>query len=311
MIPILVLAGPTASGKTELALKLAAQLKAELISADSRQVYIGLDIGTAKPSKAQLEQLRHHLIDIVDPRRRYNAGAFAKDAAQLIRKLHSEGKTPLVCGGTGFYIEALLHPLFDEPELPQEEREKLRLRLKEKAERLGTAYLHEELAAVDPETAARLHPNDFQRVSRALELYYLSGRTMHQLQVSSRREGDFSPLTVILDPPPERLKESIRRRCHRMIEEGWVQEVETLLASGLEPDAPGFESLGYREVIAVVQGRLSQGEALEEIIRKTWQFARRQRIWFKRRRAQLRADPQTLVPDEIVELWYSHCADAG
>ncbi|HLA41624.1 MAG TPA: tRNA (adenosine(37)-N6)-dimethylallyltransferase MiaA, partial [Candidatus Glassbacteria bacterium] len=178
MSGLLILAGPTATGKTTLALELAGLLEGEVVSADSRQVYRELDIGTAKPSPEELRQVRHHLVDVIGVREGYNAGRFAAEAGAAIADIRSRGRTPIICGGTGFYIETLLAPLFDEPVVGAPKKEKVRRQLRERFEHEGPAELHRELARVDPASAERLHPNDFQRISRALELYYFSGRSM-------------------------------------------------------------------------------------------------------------------------------------
>jgi tRNA dimethylallyltransferase len=303
--PVLVVAGPTASGKTELAIEIARRLGGEIISADSRQVYRGLDIGTAKPTPAQRETVCHHLLDLVDPGERYNAGRFAREASEVIERLDSQGRTPIVCGGTGFYIEALFSPLFEEPVATEAQKLEIRERLKEKAESQGTAALHRELAAVDPESAARLHPNDFQRVSRALEIYLLSGRSLTGHLSAAQKKSPWSPFTVLLDPPRERLRESIGCRSRSMLDRGWPEEVERLLASGLPETAPGFQSLGYRTVIALVRGELSGQEALERIDRETWQYARRQRTWFNNRPAGLRLEGMPESLEGLVALWNS------
>jgi len=310
LIPILIIAGPTASGKSRLAMELARKLDGEIVSADSRQIYKRLDAGTAKPSPEERARVKHHLIDIIDPVEKYNAGKFARDAALVIEKLVGENKTPIVCGGTGFYIQALIRPLFSEPEFPEPKKEGVRLRLKETYEKKGAEALHGELAGIDPESAQRLHPNDFQRVSRALELYYLSGRTMSQLRAGpGQAESPYAPCTVILDPQAERLKEAIRRRSEKMLASGWPEEVRDLLDSGLGPQAPGLQSLGYREVIELVEGKRSRKETLERIITKTWQYARRQRTWFKARRAEMNLDPQNIEPGGIISLWKAHCSE--
>jgi tRNA dimethylallyltransferase len=308
LTPILIIAGPTASGKSKLAVELARKLDGEIISADSRQIYRGLDAGTAKPSKEERARVRHHLIDIIDPVEKYNAGRFARDAAGVIEKLVNERKTPIVCGGTGFYIQALVRPFFSEPESLDRRKKEVRLRLKEMYEKKGAEALHGELAGLDPESAARLHPNDFQRVSRALELYHLSGRTMTQLLSEPQTESPYVPFTILLDPQADQLKEAIHLRSKKFFNSGWPEEVRALLASGVSPDAPGLQGLGYKEVIDLVKGKIGRKETLERIIRKTWQYARRQRSWFKVRRAEMNVDPKNLAPEEIISLWSAHCS---
>ncbi len=306
MIPVLVLAGPTASGKTGLSVELAKATGAEVISADSRQIYRGLDVGTAKPSAEVRAEIVHHLIDFLDPRDSYNAGSFARDAAAVVRKLNASGKTPLVCGGTGFYIEALLNPMFEEPVLGRARQEEFRTELKRIAAEQGSAALHVKLAEVDPQSAKRLHPNDFQRVSRALELYYLTGRAMSELLAAPRPCSSCRPFQVLLDPPREVLEKNIAVRSQRMLDGGWIEEVERLLAEGLPEDAPGLQSLGYAEIVAHIRGKLTRDETLEAIKRKTRQYAKRQRTWFNRRPIQLRLTKVPFIIDKILDMWQSH-----
>lgn len=306
MIPILIVAGPTASGKSKLALELARRLPGEIVSADSRQVYARLDIGTAKPGKAELERVRHHLIGIIEPEESYNAGRFSRDAAAAIEKLTLGGKTPLVCGGTGLYLEALVKPLFEEPAVPEEAKTRVRMQLSRRFESEGGEALHRELATVDPDTAARLHPNDFQRVGRALELYYLTGRPLSSHFAQAQTSMAYRAFTVLLDPADGTLKENIRLRARRMVDEGWAGEVEALLESGVDPRAPGLQSLGYREIISLVRGEISLEAAFEAIVSRTWQYARRQRTWFRNRPAELRLDPVDADPDRIVSLWRAY-----
>ncbi len=306
MIPLLVLAGPTAAGKTGLAVELAKSMKAEVVSADSRQIYRGLDVGTAKPSARLRAETAHHLIDFLDPRLSYNAGSFARDAAAVISKLAETGKTALICGGTGFYIEALLNPLFVEPPVESHRQEEIRRELKQAAAEDGSAALHARLVEVDPQSAKRLHPNDFQRVSRALELYYLSGRTMTELLAAPKQKSTYRPFQVLLDPPREVLEQNIAVRSEHMLAGGWIEEVESLLAGGLPEGAPGLQSLGYAEVVAHLRGKLTRNETLEAVKRKTRLYAKRQRTWFKSRPCRLRLTKIPVNIDEILSLWKSY-----
>jgi tRNA dimethylallyltransferase len=308
LIPVLVLAGPTASGKTTLAVELAELLGGEIISADSRQVYRGLDIGTAKPSPAELARARHHLIDRVEPTEKYSAGRFSREAAALIEELDGKGRVPIVCGGTGFYISALFQPMFDEPPGADEAlKHTLRLELKERAERDGRTALYAELALVDTVSAARLHPNDYQRVSRALELYRLTGRTMTEL-LAEQASGNsvFRPLNVLIDPRTEVLRERIALRVRRMLESGWLDEVRGLLSRGVPEDAPGFQSLGYSEMLALARGELSLEPVREAIASRTWQYARRQRTWFRRMPDALRLESGEGMVGTVAERWREH-----
>ncbi|MCE5269937.1 tRNA (adenosine(37)-N6)-dimethylallyltransferase MiaA [bacterium] len=303
---MLVLAGPTASGKTVLGVETAERLGGEIISADSRQVYRGLDIGTAKPTPQELARAPHHLIDRVEPTEKYSAGRFAREASAVIEKLAGQGRAPIVCGGTGFYIAALFEPLFEEPEgIDRERQANLRDELKARAGRGGAVSLHAELERVDPASAARLHPNDFQRVSRALELFRLTGRTMTELLVDGAAQTPqrFSPLYVLLDPQPEVLKSRIGRRVELMLEAGWLEEVQGLLQRGVPAEAPGFQSLGYAEMLALARGELSPEVTREAITARTWQYARRQRTWFRRQEAALRLEGGEGLAGAVAAHW--------
>lgn len=308
MIPVLVLAGPTASGKTALAVELAELLGGEIISADSRQVYRGLDIGTAKPSPDELARARHHLIDRVEPTEKYSAGRFSREAAALVEDMYRQGRIPIVCGGTGFYISTLFKPMFEEPEnLDEERKSSLRIELKRRAELDGCAALHDELARVDPESAARIHPNNFQRVSRALELYLLTGRTMTGLLSGQSAESNiFHPVYVLLEPRSEILRERIALRVRRMLESGWLEEVRGLLSRGVPDNAPGFQSLGYAEMLALARGKSSLECVREAITGHTWQYARRQRTWFRRLNDALRLEGGEGMAVTVAELWRKH-----
>ncbi|MEA2063960.1 MAG: tRNA (adenosine(37)-N6)-dimethylallyltransferase MiaA [Gemmatimonadota bacterium] len=308
MIPILVVAGPTAAGKTGLAIELAAALEGQIISADSRQVYRRLDVGTAKPTPEERRRVRHHLVGFLDPRLSYDAGSFAADAAAVIGKLAASRKTPIICGGTGFYIEALLSPMFEQPPVDSRRREEVRLELKEALERQGAEALHRKLAGLDPASAGRLHPNDAQRISRALELYYLTGRTMTELHAAAPgKPVPYRPFRVLLDPGREVIEENIARRTERMLlGGGWLDEVEALLAGGLPADAPGMQSLGYSEVAEHLAGRMGLDETLETIKRKTRQYAKRQRTWFARIPAGLHLTGIPGTIQEVLSKWRSH-----
>lgn len=313
MIPVLVLAGPTASGKTALAVELAELLGGEIVSADSRQVYRGLDIGTAKPTPDELARARHHLIDRVEPAEKYSAGRFSREAAALVKQLYGQGRVPIVCGGTGFYISALFKPMFEEPESLDEERKaSLRVELRKRAELEGCAALHAELLRVDPESAARIHPNNFQRVCRALELYLLTGRTMTAILAGQPAESSiFSPVYVLLEPRSEILRERIALRVQRMLEGGWLEEVQGLLRHGVPDEAPGFQSLGYTEMLALARGKSSLECVREAIIGHTWQYARRQRTWFRRLHDALRLEDGKGMSGSVAELWRKHVAAGG
>ncbi len=284
-------------------MELAERLGGEIISADSRQIYCRLDVGTAKPDAEEQRRVRHHLLDIVEVGERYSAGQFAREARQALEKIESSGKVPIICGGTGFYIEALVRPMFTEPEVDPGERERIRNKLAEDAVMHGRQVLHERLREVDPASAARLHPNDLQRVGRALELYILSGRTMSELHAEAQKNAEFAPFMVLLEPETQWHESRIAERTRWMLANGWVEEVRELLEEGVSGNAPGMESLGYAEVLQLVGGGIDKEQAAEDIALKTRQYARRQRTWFKARDAALSIDPLKLDLKQVLSAW--------
>jgi len=275
---LIVLAGPTASGKTDLAVALAEKLGAEVISADSRQVYRRLDAGTAKPSAEQRARVRHWMLDCADPSETFDAARWAKEAASVIADIRSRGKLPLVCGGTGLYLRALLEGLSPLP--PRDEA--VRARLSAEADSLGREALHARLAAADPEAAAGIPAANLQRVLRALEVLELTGKPISALWRQGRKGGLGATAALILrlELSPERSRERIEARARGMWP-GLLAEVKALVPAAYRGDEPGFTSLGYREALACAQGRLGANDGLAELIRGTVAYAKRQRTWFR------------------------------
>ncbi len=276
---IVVITGPTAVGKTDLAIYLARQLKGEIISADSMQIYRGMDIGTAKPTPVERKKAPHHLIDFIDPRETYSAGDFQRDARERIEKISSKKNLPLVVGGTGLYIQALLYGLpagFDKKD------PNLRHELREIAAKEGREFLHKKLRQCDPELASRIHPNDIQRVIRGLEVFKLTGRPLSELQ-KENQSGEL-PYRVggyVLNRPREELYQRIDWRVEKMIEEGLEEEVRGLVNKGCNLGHTAMQGLGYRELYLYLQGELNRDEAVQLIKRNTRRYAKRQLTWFK------------------------------
>jgi len=300
MDPVVLILGPTASGKSAAAMTLARRLPAEIVSVDSAQVYRGMDIGTAKPTRAERDEVPHHLIDIVDPAQSYSAARFAADAKRLIAEIRARGRLPLLVGGTMLYAKALvegLHPL------PAADAA-LRARLNALAAREGWPAMHARLARVDPQTAARLQPGDSQRIQRALELYELTGRPMSELLHAARdASGGDGWLTIALEPSQRAaLHARIAQRLHAMIAAGFVDEVRRLRARGdLHPGLPSMRCVGYRQIWEHLDGRCELPTAIERAIAATRQLAKRQLTW-------LRAMPQRqvvdcLAPDAAEQVW--------
>lgn len=280
-LPVILLMGPTASGKTAAAIDLVERFPVEIVSVDSALVYRGMDIGTAKPGADELARAPHRLIDILDPSERYSAAGFRADALAEIAAIHRAGRIPLLVGGTMLYYRALTEGLADLPEADAE----LRAELEARARREGWPALHRQLAGVDPATAARLHPNDAQRVQRALEVYLLSGRTLTELTRAARSEPlPFSVVKWAVAPAERRiLHERIARRFDAMIEQGFIDEVAGLKARGdLHAELPSMRAVGYRQVWAFLDGDYDRETLRERGVAATRQFAKRQLTWLRR-----------------------------
>jgi len=299
-LPILALVGPTASGKTALSIDLAERIGAEIISMDSRQVYRGMDIGTAKATPEQRARVPHHGLDLVDPDQRFSAGEFSRYVHRLVPEIRSRGHLPLLVGGTGFFLRALTHPIFREPPLDPERRAALQRELEQKSDEELLRWL----AELDPEAAARLREwGGRQRVMRALELPLLTGHTLAWWHQHSPPE--LPPLEVKvfeLQMPRERLVRAIDHRVTEMAEAGLVEEVRGLVEAGYSDRDPGMNATGYIELLPYLHGERSLEEALDLIRRNTRAYAKRQVTWF---RHQLPADAvrldATLPRSELVE----------
>ncbi len=276
--PLLAIVGPTASGKTELALELAQRFAAEIINADSRQVYRGLDIGSAKPTVAERQRVPHHLVDVADPDEEFHCARFLKLAEDAIRGVRARGRRILVVGGTGLYLRVLRGGLFPAPSRDPQLRAQWMAR-----ERAEPGFLHRQLVKVDEQCARRLHPRDHVRLVRALEVYYKTGRPMSAWQAEHRfATGKYEVVLLAVDLPRAELYRRIDHRCRCMIEAGLVEEVRDLYARGYGPDLPALQSLGYREIGAYVRGEWSLDEATAAMARATRRFAKRQLTWFRR-----------------------------
>lgn len=271
--------GPTASGKTALGVALAKALSGEVISIDSALVYRGMDIGTAKPTEQERAGVPHHLIDIRDPFESYSAADFVKDAEGLLAEIKAAGHLPLIVGGTMLYAKALKEGLNDMPAADLQ----LRSRLEEKAARLGWPAMHEELAQVDPATAARLYPTDSQRISRALEVFYQTGTPLSQYQARRTQGSSYTFLTIGLMPGDRaRLHERIRQRFLQMIEAGFLDEVKALMAMpGFDRNSPSMRAVGYRQAIDYLSGEIDYERFVEAGIAATRQLAKRQMTWMR------------------------------
>ena len=278
--PVVCLMGPTASGKTGLAVQLTGELPLDIISVDSALVYRGMDIGTAKPDAATLAKAPHRLIDIREPEEPYSAGAFVRDACREIDAIHRAGRIPLLVGGTMLYFRSLVGGIAELPEACAEVRRDIDRRAAES----GWPALHEELARVDPDAAARIGPNDRQRIQRALEVYRVSGRPLSAWQAAApTRAAAYRYIKLaLIDPERRRLHERIDRRFVRMLEAGFPDEVATLMKRpGLGPDSPAMRAVGYRQMWAHLAGDCSLDEATARAQAATRQLAKRQLTWLR------------------------------
>jgi tRNA dimethylallyltransferase len=274
----LVLVGPTAVGKTSLSLDLARALDAEIVSADSRQLYRGMDVGTASPSPDELAAVPHHLVSVADPTDGWSAGRWARAAASAIGEIASRGKAALVVGGSGLYVRALREGLSDLPADPE-----LRARLDAECADHGPEVLHARLAEADPETAASVHPRNRHRVIRALEILILSGQPVGEARRSRAPHADarFPAPMVGLRRDRSALDGRIERRVSAMFDAGFLDEVRRLLSEGFGPEWPAYQTLGYPQAVACVRGELSEADAIAAIGQGTRRFARRQMTWFR------------------------------
>ena len=274
----LVLTGPTAAGKSSWAVRLAEELPLEIVSMDSAQVYRGMDIGTAKPSAALRARIPHHLIDILEPTESYSAGQFVTDCARLIREIRGRGRLPLVVGGTMLYLRALILGIAD---LPRGSAQ-LRREIDARAQEQGWPHLHAELARLDPEAAARIHPNDPQRIQRALEVCYATGRPLSYLQRTRRPVLAHLPRWALAPVDRAGLHLRIAQRLSHMMEQGFLDEVARLRERGeLTARHPAARAVGYRQLWAHLEGRCGLAEARDRALAATRQLAKRQLTWLR------------------------------
>ncbi len=300
MLPrVIVVTGPTASGKTAAAVELCRRIGGEVVSADSMQVYRGMDIGTAKPTIEERKGIPHHLIDVADPRLPFSVADFVALARPALRDILHRGLVPVICGGTGQYISALVDELVFHSAPPDPN---VRARLLEEAERNGGAAMLARLAGIDPEAAARLHPNDRKRILRALEVFETTGEIVTEMNRRSRsapREFDFR--TFVLDPDRPSLYHRCDLRVGRMVELGLEDEVRRLEEGGVPRSAIAMQAIGYKEMAAHLAGECAREEGIEAIRQATRQYAKRQLTWFRAMKDATWLDASTAGPDSVAE----------
>lgn len=296
---VLLIMGPTAAGKTELALKLARELQGEIVSVDSGMVYRGMDIGTAKPCPKVRAEIPHHLIDILDPSESYSAGRFRSDALALIPEIAARGRLPILVGGTMLYFHALLYGMAPLPRADPQ----LRREIDAEAAYLGWPALHKRLAILDPEAASRIHPNDSQRIQRALEVYRLTGQPLSAWWRQSPLEDlPFQPLKLVVSPSDRSLlHRRIEARFQTMVAQGLVEEVRRLYQrADLHPDLPSIRSVGYRQVWGFLAGEYAWEVTIQKAVCATRQLAKRQLTWLRREKDAHWLEPGAAIPSFLL-----------
>lgn len=306
MNPQVIIIGPTGVGKSALGIALALEIGGEIISGDSVQVYKKLDIGSAKPSVAELKLVPHHLIDCLDPAEPFSAAQFKNLAGSLIEAIKNRGHVPIVVGGTGLYIRSLLDPY----DFSQHGSEEIRNKWQRFVEAHGKSALHEVLKGYDPITAQQLHPNDVLRITRALEVFELTGQTLasqRQFQDDEYQPLDQSIIYIGLTASRDLIYERINKRCVEMLSEGLIEETLNLLNSGYSPAIKPLQSIGYRHAVWHLKGLVTQAEMLRLLQRDTRHFAKRQLTWFRRDPRITWFNIETTNTDEIVKTISQTC----
>lgn len=278
LVPVPIVLGPTGSGKSELAIYIACAIGAEIVNCDSLQLYRGFNIGTAKVPEAERRGIPHHLIDVIGPEETYTAGQYAEAGRACLGEIAARKRIPIVVGGTGFYLRALLEGLFPGPQRDEMLREKLKNR-----EQRRPGSLHRVLTRLDPRAAARIHPNDMNKLIRALEVRILEGKPISALFARGRNAlSGFRAIKIGLAPPRELLYEWLDSRTALLFQRGLIEEVAQLRASGVAAEAKPFESLGYKQALQVLTGQLTREQAIESTKIETRHYAKRQLTWFRK-----------------------------
>jgi tRNA dimethylallyltransferase len=274
---LLVIIGPTAVGKTKLSIELAKRYNGEIISGDSMQIYRGMDIGTAKITIEEMEGIPHHLIDIKEPDESFSVAEFQQLVRAKISEITSKGKLPIIVGGTGLYIQAVIYD-YQFSEAPADEE--FRLQLETKAQEIGNEALHLELTKIDPESASQIHPNNVRRVIRALEIYHCTGKIMSEYQMNQQPDLLYETALIGLTMDREKLYERINTRVEMMIAEGLLEEVSGLHKQGIR-DCQSIQAIGYKEIYDYLDGKVSYDDAIESLKQNSRRYAKRQLTWFR------------------------------
>ena len=293
---VIVICGPTASGKTALSIELAKKVNGEIVSCDSMQIYKDMNIGTAKPTKEEMQGIKHYLLDFVLPNKRYSVAEYKKDAESAIEEIIKKGKTPIVVGGTGLYIDALIYGI----EYPQIEfDEKYRLKLEKKVEQEGLDELYEQAKQIDEQAIQKISPNDKKRILRILEIYHSTGKNKTEIEAISRQnEIKYNYIVFAINMDREKLYERINKRVDFMIEKGLVQEVKSLLEK-YDQFPTAMQGLGYKEVKEYLQNQITKEEMINKIKQESRRYAKRQITWFKKNKQTIWINGLENIDDNI------------
>ena len=293
---VIVICGPTASGKTAMSIELAKKINGEIVSCDSMQIYKEMDIGTAKPTREEMQGIKHYMIDIISPDQRYSVADYKRDAKIAIREILKKGKTPIVVGGTGLYVDSLIYEIeYQDIKFDEEYRKELEKQAREK----GLNTLYEEAKKIDPEAILKISPNDQKRILRILEIYHVTGMTKTEQEKKSReKEPEFDYKVYALNMPREKLYERINLRVDLMIKQGLIKEVEEIYHKYSEfPTA--MQGLGYKEVVEYLKGNLTKEEMIEKIKQETRRYAKRQMTWFRKNKQTIWLDTENTLQNNL------------
>lgn len=305
--PLIILTGPTAVGKTAASIQLAKAVGGEIISADSMQIYRQMNIGTAKIAPEEMQDIPHHLVDVIPPDTPFHVYEFKKMAEQAMYGIWDRGHIPVVAGGTGFYIQALLYDIDFNPE---EDQHSSRRELEKLAEVKGAEFLHEQLRSIDPVSAERIHPNNVKRVIRALEYYHETGApiSVHNQQ-QREKHSPYNFIYIVLTMDRQKLYARINQRVEKMFEQGLLEEAEALIRQGCTRDMTSMQAIGYKELFPYFEGKISREEVMEQIQKDTRHFAKRQLTWFRRERDVIFLDKDEFGEEEAVVREILHLAE--
>ncbi len=293
---VIVIGGPTASGKSTLAVELAKKIDGEIISADSMQIYKDMNIGTAKITKEEMQGIKHYMIDFVSPSKRYSVSSYKKEAEKCIEEILGKGKTPIICGGTGLYIDSLIYGI---EFLEEEIDETYRIKLNEIAKSEGLERLYDMAVEIDPEAMQKISKNDQKRIIRVLEIYHKTGKTKTQQDLESRKNGvkyDYRVFAINMDR--QLLYDRINKRVDRMIEEGLIEEVKSIIER-YEEFPTAMQGLGYKEVVEYLNGNIDKEEMIEKIKMETRRYAKRQITWFKKNKKTYWLDGENKLQENM------------